>query len=113
MSTPAETIATGVAWTACATCGWSGRPSRIWCPRCGGGSWTPTAQAPGIVLAITQIRRAGGVTLQPPTRCALVLLDPGGQLIAGAPDTVTAGDRVLVWAADGAFRATAAPTETT
>lgn len=100
------------AWTACANCGWSGRPSRLWCPRCSGRAWTPTAQALGTVLAITQVHRAGGVSLQPPTCCALVLLDPGGQLIAGAAETVAPGDRVRISYADGAFRADAAPAGT-
>jgi len=42
----------------CASCGWFGLPSRLWCPGCSGTAWEEVPTEAGHVVALTSIRRA-------------------------------------------------------
>ena len=67
---------------ACVSCGWQGRPRRIWCPSCGGAAWADAPLPDATVLATTQVRRHLGGVVDPPTLIALVITDDGTTLIA-------------------------------
>ena len=88
---------------ACDACGWVGRPRRLWCPRCGGRQWVPVDSATGLVRATTSIRRANGVSLDPPLVLALVRLDACGSVIAALPGGASEGTRVTVTYESGSF----------
>lgn len=95
----------GAGFLACASCGWHGRPRRLWCPRCAGRVWQPLDEAHGEVLAVTSIRRAAGEDLDPPFIVALVRLDGLGGVIATCQSGVEPGNRVTVTYDGGAFTA--------
>ena len=75
MSTPAT-------MPACVSCGWQGRPRRIWCPSCGGAAWADAPLPDATVLATTQVRRHLGGDVDPPEIIALVITDDEATFIA-------------------------------
>lgn len=81
---------------ACETCGWQGRPRRLWCPRCSGAVWVDAPLPDAVVKATTHVRRHLGVLLDPPEVISLVMTDDGTTFIARCEDSFEpkAGERV-------------------
>lgn len=81
---------------ACTQCSWAGLPIRDVCPRCRGLKWSPVSNPRGAIVQITRVHRAFGETFTPARLLALVRLDGGGFVVAGASEHMTPGDAVTV-----------------
>ena len=79
----------------CNVCGWHGFPLRLWCARCGSFELVDVEAGPGVVEAVTVVRRAAGRPDAGPVRLGTVRLEQGPCVVARVDDAEV-GDRVAV-----------------
>lgn len=105
-------MSSGLYLSVCRSCGRKVFPPRALCPDCGGASWKRERAGQGVVEEVTTVLHGAGAEGGPSVSLASVRLDDGPVVVAGVDDQAGPGDRVDLYAVDGAPLAQGAPAST-